>query len=135
MYPNMRTLRNSIRLNSIPPLDKIAPISQTTFSNVFSWIKSVVCILIKVSLKFVPKGPIDHIPALVLDNGLAPNRWQAIIWTNTDSTRWHVYAALAEDELKSKNSDVQGMVQMLLIILAISLYGEMDWWIYTVSLF
>ena len=36
-------------------------ISQTAFSNVFSSMK----ILIKILLKFVPKGPINNIPALV----------------------------------------------------------------------
>ena len=36
-------------------------------------------ISIKISLKFVPKGPINNIPS---DNGLAPARRQAIIWTH-----------------------------------------------------
>ena len=37
----------------------------------------------KLSLKFVPKSPINNIPALVhRDNGLVPVRRQAIIWTN-----------------------------------------------------
>ena len=34
-----------------------------------------------------------------LDNGLAPNRWQAIIWTNADSISWRIYATLGGDEL------------------------------------
>ena len=34
-----------------------------------------------------------------LDNGLAPTRWQAIIWTNADPIYRHKYAALEEDEL------------------------------------
>ena len=33
-----------------------------------------------------------------LDNGLALNRWQAIIWTNADPIPWRIYAALAGDE-------------------------------------
>ena len=37
----------------------MAAVSQTTFSNAFSWMK------IKISLKFVPKGPINNNPALV----------------------------------------------------------------------
>ena len=41
-----------------------------------------VWISIKISLKFVPKVPINNIPALGSDNGLAPSRRQAIIWTN-----------------------------------------------------
>ena len=37
------------------------------------------CILIKIPLKFVPKGPIDDNPCFGLDNTLALNRRQAII--------------------------------------------------------
>ena len=44
--------------------DKIAAISQTTFSNVFSWMKMFEFWL-KISLKFLPKGPIDKMAALV----------------------------------------------------------------------
>ena len=41
--------------------DKMATIFQTTFSNTFSWMK----ILIQISLKYVPMGPIDNNPASV----------------------------------------------------------------------
>ena len=34
-----------------------------------------------------------------LDNGLAPNRWQAIIWTNADPNNWRIYATLGGVEL------------------------------------
>ena len=54
-------------------------------------------ILIEISLILVPEGPIDN----CLDNGLAPNRRQAIIWTNADLIRWHIYAALGGDESNS----------------------------------
>ena len=43
--------------------DKIAAFSQTTFSNAFSAMK-IFWISIAISLKFVPKGPINNIPAL-----------------------------------------------------------------------
>ena len=39
-------------------------------------------------------------PNMGLDNGLAPNRRQAIIWTNVDPIHWRIYAALRGDELK-----------------------------------
>ena len=39
-------------------------------------------IAINISLSIVPKGPIDNIPAFGSNNGLAPVRQQAIIWTN-----------------------------------------------------
>ena len=44
--------------------DKMDAISQTTLWSAFSWMKNV-WIPIEISLKFVPKGPIDNIPALV----------------------------------------------------------------------
>ena len=44
--------------------DKMAAIFQT-FSNVFSWMKMYQFWLISFSLKFVPKGPISNVPALV----------------------------------------------------------------------
>ena len=45
-------------------LDKMAAISQMTFSNAFSWVKSL-DVLTKISLKFVTKGPTDNNPAFV----------------------------------------------------------------------
>ena len=36
----------------------------------------------EISLKFVPKGPNWQYSSIGLDNGLAPSRRQAIIWTN-----------------------------------------------------
>ena len=44
--------------------DKMDAISQTTFSSAFSWNENV-WIPIKISLKFVPEGPMNNIPALV----------------------------------------------------------------------
>ena len=38
-------------------------------------------------------------PNIGLDNGLAPKRRQAIIWTNADPIHWRIYAALGVDEL------------------------------------
>ena len=42
----------------------MAAIFQTTFSDAFSWMK-MYGFSIKISLKFVPNGPINNIPALV----------------------------------------------------------------------
>ena len=57
------------------------------------------CILIKISLNLIPKGPLDNKPALFLDNSLSPNRRQAIIWTNADPIYWRIYAELGGDEV------------------------------------
>ena len=43
----------------------MAAIFQTTFSNAFSWMKMCEFLLIKISLKFVPKGQINNITTLV----------------------------------------------------------------------
>ena len=39
-------------------------------------------ISIEFSLKFAPKGPINKYSSIGSDNGLAPTRRQAIIWTD-----------------------------------------------------
>ena len=49
-------------------------------------------------MKFVPTGPINNKPSIVLDNGLALNGRQTIIWTNADPFHWRIYAALGGDE-------------------------------------
>ena len=54
---------------------------------------------IKILLKLVPKGPIGNNPAFGLDNGLSPNKWQAIIWTNAGPIHWCIYPAQGGDEL------------------------------------
>ena len=72
----------------------MAAISQTTFSDLFSWIKFFVY-LIQISLKFVPKSLMDSIG---LDNELTLNWWQAIIWTNADPIPWRIFA-IGGDEL------------------------------------
>ena len=64
----------------------MAAISQTTFSNAFSWIKSFV---------FGFKFGLEY----GLDNSLAPNRRQAIFRTNADPIHWRIYAAPGGDEL------------------------------------
>ena len=41
----------------------------------------------------------EQYSSIGLDNGLAPIRLQAIIWTNEDPVHWRLYAALGGDEL------------------------------------
>ena len=48
----------------------------------------------KKSLKFAPKESNWQPPNTGLDNGLVPNRRQAIIWTNADPFHWRMYVAL-----------------------------------------
>ena len=53
------------------------------FLNENAWIS------IKISLKFVPKGPVNNIPSSV--QIMAPIKRQAIIWTNDGLVYWHIY--------------------------------------------
>ena len=54
-------------------------IFQTTFWNGISVLNKV---SIKISLKFGFYGSNEHYSSIGLDNGLAPTRRQAFIWTN-----------------------------------------------------
>ena len=77
------------------PLDKIAAIlADDNFKCIF--LNENDRIPIPVSLKFIPRIPIDNKPALVIGpgNGLVPNRRQAITWTNADRVHWRICAAL-----------------------------------------
>ena len=47
-----------------------------------------------------------------LDNGLAPNRRQAINGTNADPIHWRIYAALGGDVLIKEDTYLQGKVSI-----------------------
>ena len=72
-----RVLGTSVSLLTHHPVDSMTAISQTIFSGAFSWMKSFVF-------------------GIGLDNGSAPNRRQAIIWTNTETVHWRICAALGD---------------------------------------
>ena len=75
----------------------MAAISQTIFSNAFSWMKNFVFWLNFTEV--CPQGSNRQPSSIGLDNGLAPIRQQAIIWTNADPINWRIYATLGGDEL------------------------------------
>ena len=74
----------SISLTHLPRT-KWPPFRRQDFRCIF--VNENFYILIQISLKFVPKGPI-HKHCIGSDNGLAPNRRQAIIWTNAHRIHW-----------------------------------------------
>ena len=76
------------------PLDKMAAISQTTYSNAVSLMKSFVF-----WFKFHWSLFIRVTVSIGSGNGLAPNRRQVINWTNADPVHWRIYTALGGDEL------------------------------------
>ena len=80
--------------------DKMAAVFQTTFSSAFSWMK-----MYEFRLRFYwslfPRVQltISQAPSIVSDNGLAPNRRQAIIWSNDGLISRRIYASLGLNEL------------------------------------
>ena len=75
--------------------DKVAAIWRMTPSNAFSsmkmfelWIKFYQSLFLRVQLVIIGS-----------DNGLAPSRRQAIIWTNDGLIYWHKYASVSLNEL------------------------------------
>ena len=50
-------------------------------------------------MKFVPKDPTNNIYTIGSDNGLAPPRRQANIWTNDGMFYWRIYASPGLNEL------------------------------------
>ena len=53
----------------------------------------------KIPLKYVPRGVLDNNVSIGSNDGLASNRWQAIIWSNDDPVHWHIYASSGLNEL------------------------------------
>ena len=72
--------------------DKMATIFRTTFSNAFSWMKIISFYLNSVEIWI--QGSNYHYIIIGSDDGLAPIRRQAIIWTNGDLIYWRTYASL-----------------------------------------
>ena len=67
------------QLNTLRPRQNGRHFADDTFKRIF--LNDNVGTSIKMSLKFVHKGPMNNIPALV-QMSLAPTRRQAIIWAN-----------------------------------------------------
>ena len=63
-------------------------ISQKTLSNVFYEWK--VLYFVSNFSEVCSKGSNWQYPNIGVDNGLAPNRWQAIIWNNADPIYWRI---------------------------------------------
>ena len=71
--------RNS-RIDTLRPRQNDHHFTDDTFKSIF--LNENFRNSIKISLKFVPKRPVNNIPTLVLIMALATIRGQAIIWTN-----------------------------------------------------
>ena len=74
----------------------MAAISQTMFSDAFSW---KILSLDQNFTEVCSWGSNRQEPSIGLDNGVEPNRWQAIISANAEPIHWRIYAALGGDDL------------------------------------
>ena len=69
----------------LPPQHIEVEMKWTTFSRrhfQMHFFNESLWISLKISLKYIPNVRMNHIPNIGSDNGLAPTRRQAIIWTN-----------------------------------------------------
>ena len=77
--------------------DKMATISQTTFSSAFSWMK---LLNFRSNLtEIYSLGSNWEYGSIGSDNGLVPNRHQAIIWSSAGMLYWCIYVSLGSHEL------------------------------------
>ena len=88
-----------IRFNTLRPRQNGRHVADNIFKCIF--LNENIWIPINISsLNFVPHGLIDsQYGSIGSDNGLAPTRRQAIIWTNDGQVWWRVYASLGLNEL------------------------------------
>ena len=70
--------------------DKLAAISQTVFWNAFFAVKMFeLCFEFYWNMFLI----IQLTASISGGNGLAPNSWQTITWTNDDADQWRIYAS------------------------------------------
>ena len=63
--------------------------------NLIIFVNNFFCILSRISLKYVPKGPIDN-KSVIAELGVE----EAITWISADPVHcWRIYVVLGEDEL------------------------------------
>ena len=89
----------------ISTLAKWPPFSQTTFSNAFPWMK----ILSYCSnfIEICSQWSNNQYTSNGLDNGLVPNRRQALIWINGSLVYRRIYASLGLNELTTVYSAIR----------------------------
>ena len=76
----------------------MAVISQTIFSDAFSWMKSFHLYQNFIEVCFYRSN--WQYANIGLDNGLGLNMRQAIIWTKAGKIRWRIYATLGGDDYR-----------------------------------
>ena len=87
------------RLGNLSPFEQMAAILQTIISNASSLMKIFESRKKKTFYWSLLQTVQLTRSRIGSDNGFAPNRWQAILWTNDDPVQRGIYAARVGDEL------------------------------------
>ena len=75
-----------------------------TFTNQFSC-ENIVVSLYLIFTEICSQGSSQLLASTGWDNGLAPNRGQAIIWTNNGSVYFIIYVLLSTDEFRCHDNE------------------------------
>ena len=110
-------------INSSPPGQNGRHFSDDTFR----WPNGKFCILIEISLKFVPKGPLDNNPALVQIMAWRRVGDNPLSLTNADPIYWRIYASLGGDELTIQLLYLPILFRVALLALGNRMYGAIVW--------
>ena len=70
------------------------------------------CILIQISVKFVPRSAINN-KGIGSDNSMTPNRRQANIRTNDGVVKWRIYVSFGLSNLITFNTIIFSDLQRL----------------------
>ena len=91
--------------------DKMADILQT-FTNQFSC-ENIVVSLYLIFTEICSQGSSQLLASTGWDNGLVPNRCQAIIWTNDGSVYFIIYVLLSTDEFRCHDMNTFHITDLL----------------------
>ena len=96
-YNSPTLMRNQVLINSSPPGQYGRQFDRRPFSNAFPWMKMIE---FRFNLHWIfPQDSNWQYASIGSGHGLAPNRRQAITWTNDDPVHWRIYASLGRNEL------------------------------------
>ena len=102
----------------------MADIFQTAFANGFSGIRKSMYFDYNF-IEVCSYGSYWYYSSFGSDNGLAPTRWHAIIWTNNCPVYWRRYASLALNDFKDIGDFEVMIVSCLVMVLhrSVNYYG------------
>ena len=98
---------SAVSVNTLRSRQNGCQFADDIFKCIFS--NANVRITIQISLKYVPKAPIDNKPALVQIKAWHLIRDKAMIWTNDDLVRWRIFLSLSLQWVKVQFREIEGI--------------------------